>query len=636
MNTDMKKIITLFIVFAFMLNGCNDSFLEKYPLTSLVEETAFESYDNFKAYMYPLYDMFTTNLILTNYSGGYGSDSHYLGDFYAGYFEKKGTSDMNPYAWQTVPEYTTGNGWDFTRIRRINIMLSHIDACKAMTEAEKNHWKAVGYFFHSYWYMMLINRFGDVPWIEQVFNETSEEAYGERMPRKEVADKVLERLKWAEENIGNFAAKDGDNPITQIVIRAALSRFTLREGTWRKYHNLGDFDKYFTECARVSQLLMTSFPALYNGTDGQPAAGYGEMWTTEDLSKVPGVIFYKQYFAEVGFYNNGNHVERTSTGMMELPQHIVDMYLCKDGKTIANSPQYAGDKTMFATFRNRDPRLYHTVVPPYTVKSGKGDYPSWSFTTNIADREYLNIMGLNTSCSNPGVGMKRLPAQNWSASLVPQMPNFSSGSKISSTTAFVACRSGYYVWKHWNNWELNSNQSALNTSDKPIFKIEEVLLNYAECTFEQNAFSQAVADLTINKLRKRAGIDNLVVADINAGFDPKRDPSVDPVLWEIRRERLIELLGEGFGFDDVRRWKKAPWYINKQQYGQWTTRTVFSNPFLNMTTGLADNTLTEGYIFLYNNPVASGKGWLDKYYLYQVPTNEIVLNPKLTQNPGWN
>lgn len=62
------------------------------------------------------------------------------------------------------------------------------------------------------------------------------------------------------------------------------------------------------------------------------------------------------------------------------------------------------------------------------------------------------------------------------------------------------------------------------------------------------------------------------VAEINAGFDPKRDQTVDPVLWEIRRERIVELMGEGFGFYDVRRWKKAPWFINKIQYGQWATK----------------------------------------------------------------
>lgn len=72
-------------------------------------------------------------------------------------------------------------------------------------------------------------------------------------------------------------------------------------------------------------------------------------------------------------------------------------------------------------------------------------------------------------------------------------------------------------------------------------------------------FNQTVADLTINKLRDRVGVAHMKVAEINAGFDPKRDQTVDPVLWEIRRERMVELMGEGFGFYDVRRWKKAPW-----------------------------------------------------------------------------
>lgn len=619
-----------------MLTACNDNFLEKYPLTSLTEQNAFETYDNFKAFTYPLYDVFTNTNILTAYNGGYASASIYRGDYYAGYMTDKGTSAMNPFAWQIVQESTTGNGWDFTRIRRINIMLSHIDESKTMNDAEKNHWKAVGYFFHSYWYMMLINRFGDVPWIETVFNETSEDAYAPRNSRTEVADKVLERLKWAEENIGDFASRDGNNPITQNVVRAALSRYALREGTWRKYHGLSDFDKYFKECARVSQLLMTAYPTLYNGVDGQPAAGYGEMWTTEDLSKVPGVIFFKQYFNDVNFYQNANYVEHTSSAVMELPQHMVDMYLCKDGKTISNSTQYAGDKDMFATFRNRDPRLYHTCIPPYNVKATKGDYPSWSYTGSPADKEYIEIMGVNSSCSNPGLGMKRLPGQNWSASLVPMIPNFSAGSKLSLTKAFVSCRSGYYVWKNWSQWETNSNAYALNTADKPIFKIEEVLLNYAECMFEQGLFTQSIADATINKLRKRASVADMITKDIDASFDPRRDQTVDPLLWEIRRERMIELMGEGFGFDDIRRWKKADWFINKQPYGQWTNRSVFSNPFWDPATKLANANMNEGYIFLFNDPVASGKGWLDKYYLYQVPTNEIAINPKLTQNPGWN
>lgn len=636
----MRKLYSLAAVLVLLLAACNDDFLEKKPVTDLTEDNAFASYNNFAAFAYPLYAIFTDGNIATS-PGAIGQNSHYRGDMNAGYLESKMPSAQNGFAYQTVSSVASGNGWDFSAyIRRANIMLDHIDAA-SMTDAEKDHWRAVAYFFHEFWYMELIARFGDVPWVDHQLNESSPELAQPRMPRKEVADKVLDRLKWAEEHIGNFEAKDGKNTVNQDVVRAAISRFALREATWRKYHELGDADKYFDECVRASELLMAKYPALYQGTDGQPAAGYGEMWTTEDLGKVPGVILYKEYVANIA-PNNAGHYEHTSSHNVEMSQNTVDLYLMKNGRPIANAAAgYHGDKTMYATFRDRDPRLYHTVIPPYKVKSGGGEYKTWSFTGDAADREYMDIMGLNTSCSNPGVGMKRLPAQNWSASLVPEIPRLATGS-------FVSCRSGYYVWKNFNGWEQNFNNGSLNTSDKPIFKIEEVLLNWAEAKCEQGKFGQPEADKSINLLRRRASVDDMKVADIDDNFDPAR-PSYYPkgndagvkvpaLLWEVRRERIVELMGEGFGFYDVRRWRMAPWFLNRPAKGLWmkksdTTHGSFS--LLNEQTGTADNTLTEGYVFLFNDPKTEGKGWLEKYYLYQVPTNEILLNPALEQNPGW-
>ena len=72
-----------------------------------------------------------------------------------------------------------------------------------------------------------------------------------------------------------------------------------------------------------------------------------------------------------------------------MHQGTVDLYLCKDGKTISNSELYAGDKDIYSTFRNRDPRMYHTIMPPYKVVDGKGDYTTWSYTSDPADRENL-------------------------------------------------------------------------------------------------------------------------------------------------------------------------------------------------------------------------------------------------------
>ena len=112
-------------------------------------------------------------------------ESHYLGDVYAGYLENKNVNGFNKYAFQTVGSVASGNGWDFSAfIRRTNLMLSHIDD-STMSPEEKDHWKAVGYFFHSYWYMELIDRFGDVPWVDKLLNENSKSCKASGSPEKQ-------------------------------------------------------------------------------------------------------------------------------------------------------------------------------------------------------------------------------------------------------------------------------------------------------------------------------------------------------------------------------------------------------------------------------------------------------------------
>lgn len=649
----MKKIlICAALTGGLALAGCNDSFLEKYPVTDLTEENAFKSYDNFKSFMWPCYEVFTNTTIRTSTAGnGHGPSGQYGGDVDANYLNNRSPSGFNQFAYQTKGSTASGNGWDFSGVvRRANIMLAHVEESN-MTQAEKDHWTAVAYFFHTFWYMELIDRFGDLPWVDKVLTESSEEIHGKRLPRKEVADKMLERLKWAEEHIGNFTARDGKNTIDLDCVLTAISRFTLREGTWRRYHGLGDEEKYLKECVRASLLLMDKYPALYRGTDGQPGAGYGEMWTTDDLSTVPGIILYKPYVAGLNPIQGGCYLEHTSSQNVEMNQHTVDLYLMKNGKPIGNAGSgYHGDKDIYSTFRDRDPRMYHTIMPPYKVTKGGKDKPernpnaTWGYTGKDADREYIDIMGENYTCSNPGVGMKRLPAQNWSASLVPQIPNI-------GTSAFVQCRSGYYVWKLYCGWEKNFNNGRENVSDKPIFKIEEVLLNYAEAMAELGQFDQAAADRSINKLRDRAGVARMTVGEIGDGFDPARPyyyprgneqgVQVPALIWEVRRERIIELMGEGFGFYDVRRWRMAPWFLNRAPKGFWTTKAFATSKKMtlyNETTGLSDGQdgkMKEGYLYLFNDPKAEGKGWDEKYYLYQVPTDEILLNPELEQNPGW-
>ena len=465
----------------------------------------------------------------------------------------------------------------------------------------------------------------------------------------------------------------------------------MREGTWAKYHGLDEpYEEYLNKCLTVSQELMAKYPTLYNGTENTPASGYGEMWTTEDLTNVPGVIFFKQYVDGI-LMNRGNDYEHIAAHHEDVPQYTVDMFLMKNGKPIANpNSGYKGGrgKDMWDTFADRDPRLYQNIQPPYVVVPNSGNvdgvnlFKSWRYAkagdvieghTVTAEeaakyRTYMDYLGANTQCRRGGTfggtGMKRVPGQNWGASLTKNSPNLTDN----STTAYMRCRTGYYTWKHYDMWEFSTGSSSYCTADKPIFKIEEVLLNYAEAAWELGRFDQSVADRTINKLRDRSGVAHMVVADINDNFDPNRDKgdapwwtghggkfgnyNVNPVLWEIRRERQIELFGEGFAFYDVRRWAKAAYYVNRQPCGMWITAT--DNPYgtkgSKYTGSFVDydeiqragkavgetNAVGSGWIYTYASPLNDGGGWLDTYYLMMVPTKQIALNPQLSQNPGYN
>lgn len=668
-------------------SGCNDDYLEKYPQLSLTEQNALVTYDNFKAYTYNLYSLFTDTRIWTNHNNSYYYCTQWSSDAYSGLMTNR-EGFRNPYAFQSITPTTTSNDWGFGPIRTVNIMLSHIDDAN-MTDEGKDHWRSVGYFFHSWWYMELVNKYGDVPYITSVLSDTSEEAYGPRTPREEVADKIIERLEYAIANIGN-CSRDGDNCVTADACRAALSRFLLREGTWAKYHQTGvNANKYLEKCLTVSQELMNKYSTLYHGkgTNSYPGAGYDEIMTTENLAGVPGVIMFKEYGdLSKHRYSDLIHVE---AHRCDAPQHTVDMFLMKNGKPIenANSGFQGGEgKDLYDYFADRDPRLFINICPPAQAKienSGAPDnvntFKKWRYwregeslgefpiDAEYAEKfgRYIKYLGENVFCENgtgdEALGCKRLPGHNWGGSMTHSSPNIS---QYSQTDNYMRCQTGYYFWKHYTAWEVGSNGN-FQTSDKPIFTIEEVLLNYAEAAWELGRFNQEVADRTINKLRERAGVGLMNVAEIGPDFDPARDKGtaawtrgydgktnyeVDPVLWEIRRERMIELFGQGFAFYDIRRWHKAPYYVNRQPCGMWVDKNHFpygngkyTGPFVDYnqikSNGHAESktngSANSGWIYTYDGPLASGKGWLDTYYLWMVPTYEITMNPNLTQNPGY-
>ena len=146
----------------------------------------------------------------------------------------------------------------------------------------------------------------------------------------------------------------------------------------------------------------------------------------------------------------------------------------------------------------------------------------------------------------------------------------------------------------------------------------------------------------------------------------------DPVILEIRRERAIELLFEGFRFDDLRRWKcgdlfKKSWtgmYISGvnqpldvDHNGSHDVIYYTDNAGLAAAAALSNNPNPykvkvstdsnaeiiqvhpagngSGYYLAWYTNNDSKKVWGPKQYLYPIPVGAINLNPQLQQNPGW-
>lgn len=636
----MKKLI--YIACMLSLFSCNDSFLNRTPLDQETEQTLFQTYDGCQTYAWQFYSWFS----------GYGKDRNELFDVYSDNGFNGAPNNENKYGWDKVTKgsYTsTGtNGWVYSRIRTIQVMLDNLES-SAMSASDKEHWRGVCHFFKANEYFNLLSRFGQAIWVDHMLTDADNDVlYGPSMGRVELANKILELLIDARDHIKETG--DGENSITPDVVNALISRFGLFEGTWQKYHQIegGDPQKFLQASLEASSTLLPKYSIHTN---------YNEVFNSYDLSGIEEVILYKIYVPNKG--HNLIRIGGSSDSWQEASSDLVQSYLCTDGKPIWTSPLYegnaqTGNDIMNVEFRNRDYRLYFSICPPYRVNTPiatqKWDrqHPVTDFyekTGNPLDEEYIHLM----EEVNAGSSIQKfLPTLQWNDEIVREEPHFRG--RYQNGQGYCVSNAGYYPWKYYTP----DNQQNLSDTDAPIFRMGEVLVNHAEAAWELGQFTQEVADRTINELRTRAHVAPMVIAEIHADFDPTRDKGgysnpndpvagpedyeVNPVLWEIRRERRIELYAEGFRFDDLRRWAKGH-YISKTQYGAYVKITDYENeryvtdPDANsFDLPIAEDGNGGGRICLFGTP---DPGWLNKYYLYPIPINDLTLNSNLKQNPGY-
>jgi hypothetical protein len=574
----MKKInkISLLLLLLPFLAACN-SWLEKEPLTQFTDDNYWTSESSVKMFcngFYSLFNGFGTGAAGTlNSNGGSGTES----DFYFASF----TDDQANRGIEVFPTAATATAstWStpYNYIRLTNLLLERVDRVASMTDAQKDHYRGIAYFFRAMEYYDLIRHYGDVPYVDKYLDQAADASviWGEKVSRNTVMDNVLSDLNNAVAMLYPKSIADA-NSVNQDVANALKSRICLYEGTFSKYQlqDNARAEKYLNECKTASQAVRTN-----TGSGYMLNPDYRTVYSSMDLSKDKETLLCRIYIAGttthsvVGYCNS-------STLVSGLTKDAVDAFLCTDGQPIGLSSLYQGDDCDPATLsiaettlKNRDQRLVESVSP-ILCYTGKPNASGWMSTT------------------------------------------------------------GYLITR-FNNASMSASEllAPYNTTDAPIFWLPEILLNEAEALVELNAFDQTAANNTVNQLRSRAGVDPLLVA--NVPVDPKKDSDVSALLWEVRRERRVELMMTSFRYWDLRRWAKIS-YLNPT-----AKPDIFKGAKVpagtSETQGGQD---VEGYILPYSSSTAATRViTVPQHYLDFIPTGQVQLYAnkgiQFPQNTGW-
>ena len=514
---------------------------------------------------------------------------------------------------RTVP--TSGGGWNWEYLRAVNFYLSHSVRCDDVDARE--HFDGIARFFRAYFYFEKVKRFGEVPWFDRELSSTDPELFRPRDSRDFIMDKILDDLTYA---INNISDKKDLYNVTHWTALALKSRICLFEGTFRKYHGIPGYEKFLNECATASKLFIDNAPYAIYQTGAQP---YRDLFSSMNAIEEE-VILARDYDRSQNVMHEANANTLSPTyGRPGMNKKIVNSYLMTNGDRFTDQPGY---ETMqyYDEMQNRDPRLTQTVVGP-------------------------GYMRINSDAVSS--------------------PNFGA-----STT-------GYQITK----WVTDASGDGYlgSSNDYILFRAAEVYLNYAEAKAELGTLTQEDLKISIKKIRDRVGMPNIDMDAANANPDPYlcalesgyqnvTGPNKGVIL-EIRRERTIELLLEGFRYYDIIRWKEGKVFEQpyKGMYFPGLTQGSGDNRYdvFDMNDGTVGDTekvdiciytgkkpsvknirkfyklgdefvLTDGdkgNIICHDIEKEPRQSREDRAYLYPIPTQERLLsNGTLSQNPNWD
>ena len=594
-----KRILNLFAVAAVALSAVScEQFLTVEPIDKMSADTYFKNELELELFANGMINSYLPTADGLGYS-----------DSWSDLFCSKTSSDFyRPGIWNADKQGSWGvSNW--RNIRRANIMLEGMARSKGnVSEETYNHYQGVARLWRAYFYFAKVQTFGNVPWIDHALDVEDEILYAPCDDREYVMHQVLEDLNFACQNLSGDTKYNG--VVNKWVALAFKARVCLYEGTFRKYHSVNPstnvaWNNNYEKSADLLQECVNAADELMKSGNFSLHTDYYGLFHHTNIASSPEAIWWSDYDSgELNRMHELTWVVNSSTYDQQVSptKLMMNHYLNLDGTPITNE----GKVTIEQEFEGRDLRLKACVHHPgYMYTKVNGETLLKNTNTTYTYNFYQNV---KFSIENE--------------------ENYSKGK---------------------------------NDNDYPILRYGEVLLNYAEAKAELNngELSQEDWNKTIGLLRARAGVANIYPdASWDCGWIKAYYGNLSNVLTEIRRERTVELLGEGMREADLYRWKLGHLIVDRQTNNQgwmgvWVPKELVGGMPFNGATYTFTNTKPEaglGYnvsgstadqnhsfsegdhgFLIYNYKLE----WKDRNYVRPIPQTVLNVNKNIQQNYGW-
>ena len=613
------NIISIIAALTALMTGCSD-FLDRFPLTEPSSETYLSTESQLYSYVNGLYIALPS---ISQYGTGIRSVDRNSDNIISEKYDVRINGESTPFG--SYGEWSAA----YQNLRDVNYFFEFY---KVPREQENDNTASLCgevYFLRAWWHFTLLKKFGNIPVMDAFWdrNATISGLQIPATPRNEMARFILGDLETAFGLLHERKVHLGLRINKEAAIVLAMN-VALYEGSWEKYHKDDAFaaevaepDWFFSKVLEYGRLLFELMPYTegLNTMDNDPfgarncGEAYAHLFNQKDYSKVPEALFWKKYDVSSGVQHSltcllGNGIV-DSEAAAGVTKSLVDTYLNSDGTCI--DPDEERFKDFNSTFAGRDLRLYETVM------SSGHKFRSTTMTRPMKVAEYIQ-----------GTGLSEKEMQHNSSINPPRLGGDGASRNLTGYHTALGVDTTYVSATFWDTGLI-------------LVRYAEALLAYAEAAEELGECTDDVLAVTLKPLRERAGV---------VWRTPETDPHftdygypLTPNMQEIRRERRVETALQGYRLDDILRWRGHKVIAGKRGRGAYLGK----ESILYRSFDLGDKQILE---MLDNIPV-DAQGWIDplrdrlpdgygfrpeRDYLMPIPPQDVELDEKLNQNPGWD